>query len=644
METVARRVAGRPADGAPAHERGARLDHEPALDGLRGLAVAAVVVFHLDHLRGGFLGVDLFFVLSGYLITSLLVVEHRGRGGIDLRAFWVRRARRLLPALLVMLAGVAVLLATLTASADRPRFRAPALATLGYVANWERMGHDVSYWEIFSQPSPLDHTWSLAIEEQFYLLWPLVVLAVLALAARRHGVRLLGVVAAAGGATSLVLLTAAYSPVDTNRAYFGTDTRLGPTLLGAALAVWAAGRGRRERAPTRAVEAAGVAALAWIAWSLASVDGQGGWYYRGGLASVTVAALVVIAVTTGGPPGRLARTLAARPLAALGRVSYGVYLWHWPVIVYLTGPRTGLHGATLAAARLVVTLAVALASYHVVEQPIRRGALRGGGAARAAVAAVALVAGLIVVVTRGPAEGGEAAGLAPTERRPYWIFPEPADIPAGATRVLLVGDSGPVFLGPELAAEADGRDDVAVAMSSQLLCSPVLVGGKVRYPDGRVEDRPVCTDRRHDEWREALDRFSPDVVVYYLANAGGLGRGLLDGEWVTDCDPAFDRYLEQVLTDDIAVLGAGGAIVVLATSPYVYLPTPTADEAVDCRNATYRRVAERAPGARVVDLNGFVVAEQAASGDRLMRDFVHLDGEGATRVARWLLGEIDDFA
>jgi peptidoglycan/LPS O-acetylase OafA/YrhL len=307
------------------------LAHEPALDGLRGLAVAAVVAFHLGHLDGGFLGVDLFFVLSGFLITSLLVTETQRRGTIDVRRFWLRRARRLLPALLVMLVGVAVLLVVFTPVGDRARFRGDALATLGYVANWERMAGDQTYWDIFTQPSPLDHTWSLAIEEQFYLVWPLVALAILRRRPRSEATpraRWLGAIAVGGALASLVLLGLSYSPVDTNRAYFGTDTRIGATLGGAALATIVAGRARRQGRPSAAIDVVGAIALVLIGWSLVTVDGQGGWYYRGGLALLVLAALVVIRATTGGPPGRVARALSWRPLCLLGIVSYGVYLWH----------------------------------------------------------------------------------------------------------------------------------------------------------------------------------------------------------------------------------------------------------------------------------------------------------------------------
>ena len=675
MEAAVRPYSARPdiePATAPPTPVPARLRREPALDGLRGLAVVAVVVFHLGHIDGGFLGVDLFFVLSGFLITSLLVTEHRRHGAIDLRAFWVRRARRLLPALLLTLAGVGALLAALTPAADRPRFRGDALATLGYAANWHRMAADVTYWDIFSQPSPLDHTWSLAIEEQFYVFWPLVVLGVLAVGLRRRPavrgagdaaaagagrahapgsrvtagrVPLLGVASAAGAAVSLMLLAATYSPVDTNRAYFATDTRLGPTLVGAALAALVAGRRRRESAPGAGADVAGALALAWIAWSLVAVDGQGAWYYRGGLATFAVAAAVVIACVTGGPPGRVAGLLSARPLVALGAISYGVYLWHWPVIVYLTADRAPVGGLALDGLRVVVTLALAFASYHAVEQPVRRGALRGHTAALVTAGAVAAVAALTVVVTRGPSvDEGDAAEIAPTDTRPYSIFPDEGDVPAGATRLLLVGDSGPIFLGPELVTEAEHGDEVAVAMSSQLQCTPLLVGGRVRYPGDRIVERPVCTDTRRASWDRAVARFHPDVVVYYLANAGGFGEGVIDGEWVTDCDPGFDAHLAGVLAGDLDLLGAGGATVVLATSPYTDTMAPRAGAHVDCRNATYRRVAERVPGARILDLNAFVQDETAAAGHSLLRDFVHLDHDGATRVARWLVPQVPGLA
>ena len=355
---------------------------------------------------------------------------------------------------------------------------------------------------------------------------------------------------------------------------------------------------------------------------------------------------MLIRAVTGGPAGRLARVVSLRPLTALGAISYGVYLWHWPVIVYLTAGRARVDGVALDVLQVVVTLVVALASYRLVEQPVRRGALRGRTAALATVAAVATVAVAAVVVTRGPevAAGDDPSAIAPTDDRPYAIFPKAADIPAGATRLLLVGDSGPIFLGPELVEEAAESDDVAVAMVSQLSCSPLQVGGRTRFPDGRVVEKPVCPEQRREAWTRAVERFEPDVVVYYLANAGGIGEGLVDGEWVADCDPPFDAQLEEELLADAEVLGVGGATVTFATSPYVVMFTEDSVSRVDCRNETYRRVVAQTPGAQIVDLNTFVQAETEKAGTGLMRDFVHLDARGATLVARWLLPQVPALA
>ena len=286
-----------------------RLPHVPALDGLRGVAVVGVLAFHLGHLRGGYLGVDLFFVLSGFLITSLLLVEREGTGRIDLGAFWARRARRLLPALFLLLAAVAAYAATNPVDVVMSGLRADALATLAYIANWHAIVADKGYWDLFASPSLLEHTWSLAIEEQLYVVWPLVVFG--ALRFGRRAVLGTALVLAAASALAMVVLHGAGD--DTSRVYFGTDTRAAAVLVGAALAAW---RGSRFRgAPAVGAVAAALLGVAWC-----TVPGTAGWLYEGGFLVCSIAGAVVLAGAL--QPGPLATVLSARPLRHLGVISY----------------------------------------------------------------------------------------------------------------------------------------------------------------------------------------------------------------------------------------------------------------------------------------------------------------------------------
>ncbi|MGI8797277.1 MAG: acyltransferase family protein [Acidimicrobiia bacterium] len=264
----------------------------PALDGLRGLAIAGVLLFHADHLTGGYLGVDLFFVLSGFLITSLLLAEWAADGGISLAGFWARRARRLLPALAGVLAGVALYAAVWAEARELGRIRSDALATLGYVANWRAVFTGNGYWDVFVAPSPLEHTWSLAIEEQFYLLWPLAVLAVLW--ARRGSARSVLAVSLLLAVASSAWMMAMYTPGgDPERVYLGTDTRGAAILFGAALAAAYACWGPPSRKLVRsALEVAGVAGAGVLVWAWFGLDGRGDTLYRGGFLACALAAVV----------------------------------------------------------------------------------------------------------------------------------------------------------------------------------------------------------------------------------------------------------------------------------------------------------------------------------------------------------------
>jgi peptidoglycan/LPS O-acetylase OafA/YrhL len=353
--------------------------HLPALDGLRAVAVAAVVAFHLGRLRGGFLGVDVFFVVSGFLITRLLLAEWDEREKIDGRAFWARRFRRLLPALLVVLAAVAVASRAWLPAWRLTDIRDDALAALAYVANWRFVLSDQSYFARGIGPSPLRHTWSLAIEEQFYLLWPVLVLGALAVA-RRRGLdarRLVGVLATVGAVASGVWMAvlAGADGTDLSRVYYGTDTRAFALLAGAGLACWwdpAAARARRTRRSARrwreAWSAAGAVGLAALAVLAVTVREDQVSAYRGAFQLASALSVVTVAGCAAGD-GRVNRFLGSNVPTWLGRRSYGIYLWSWPVQVFAV-EHFGLGGWTLDLAVVTVTLVLAALSFRFVEAPV----------------------------------------------------------------------------------------------------------------------------------------------------------------------------------------------------------------------------------------------------------------------------------
>lgn len=342
--------------------------HIAPLDGLRGLAVLGVLLFHAGHFSGGFLGVDLFFVLSGFLITGLLLTETQVRGGrVDLLAFWGRRARRLLPALAVTIAGTLLLVWAL---GPPPLLRyalddAPWVAA--NLANWHFIADQVGYWNA-ADTRVFSHLWSIAVEEQFYLVWPL---AIGLLARGRNGGRRVALAAAAGAVVSLVLMVVFTNPVDTTRVYEGTDTRAFSLLLGSLMATPPATRllarvGERTAAWGSLALACGIGAY----WALA--DGQKDLsLFHGGLFLHALAAALLIACLAQAPRTLAGRVLAAPPLRWCGLVSYSLYLWHWPIYLLLGEERLGLTGWSRTVVILAVSLVAAWLSKALVEDPIR---------------------------------------------------------------------------------------------------------------------------------------------------------------------------------------------------------------------------------------------------------------------------------
>ena len=545
--------------------QGGRLPYLPGLDGMRAIAVMAVMVYHANHawLPGGFLGVEMFFVISGYLITSLLVGEHERRGRIDLVQFWRRRFRRLLPALFVMLAGMAIFMA-LFKRTPMGRTRGDFAGGIFYISNWYQIAVGQGYTanEAFV---PFRHLWSLAVEEQYYLLWPLVMVAVLMRSSRRQRPRLALWFAGASVAVALMVAVlfrggdvAATCTADQRQGYWslfgrcinvnealylGTFSRAGGLLLGAAFAmVWrpqALMRGRmRHRAGL--LDGAGVFGLLVLGWLMTSLWlSKGGRHFgirfdsalfRGGFLLTGVATVVVIAAVTH-ERSSLGRLLGTPALNWVGTRSYGLYLFSWPIYQILRGEAGQPLTLTQFVVAIVITVPITEASYRFIEVPIRQGRLaeimhdRQRQSAQVyrrrrrliglSIAALALAVFAAISIARapnlcvGPVECDLAAASATTDSLPT------PDAPL---------NSGPVTTGPSAVVGTTTPPTIASTTTSTTLPldqrPPIAIGESVMLgAKPQLEAAGFVVDA-------AESRQGPSVVdiVAKLRAAGRLGN------------------------------------------------------------------------------------------------------------------------
>jgi len=548
---------------ASAHSSG-RIPYFPALDGLRGIALLVMLVYHgkFSWIGGGYLSVSTFFTLSGFLITSLLLFEREASGRVDLRDFWARRLRRLMPAALAGLALTALYAVVAATPSQLIRLPWDATAALLYFANFRFMTSGHSYWEIFSRPSPLQHYWSLSIEEQFYVAYPLLLIAVGALA-RRPRATLRVVLLLLASASTLAMVGLSWSGAAPARLYYGTDTRASEFLVGALLATllvrgseirpWS---GRGHRATT-------FAASAYVVAVVILVEQDSAFLYRGGFALYSIATAVLINAAL--QPGIVRTLLSWRPLVWAGVVSYGTYIYHWPIYLALDAPGSGLSGAALLAVQMGATLALAQLSYVFLERPIRsRRWPRGVSAVTVPAAAVAAIVIALLLATGRP-----GAVDAHTKMRGPWRptpMPDLASAPASAPRVMVLGDSIGWTLGRGFLGWARRNPGQATVWNLAVYGCGVARGALA--VDGLQGERN-CDDWP-DRWEADIERFRPDVVIILSGLWDLAERRIPSSERIVrPQEPAFDDWLvsEYQLAVDIA--SSRGARVVWLTSPCV---------------------------------------------------------------------------
>ncbi|MED0944746.1 acyltransferase family protein [Bacillus mycoides] len=348
------------------------------LDSLRGLAILGVILYHINFnwMPGGFLGVTVFFVLSGYLITDILAIEWKNNKRIDLKKFWLSRARRLLPGMLIMLI-VTLAWITIFHSSLLVKMRGDSLAALLYFSNWWYIYHKLSYFDSFSQLSTLNHFWSLAVEEQFYVVWPFVISLGFYYIKKQSRMILFICLGAIASALAMAIL---YEPgTDPSRIYYGTDTRAFSLLIGAALAlIWPSSRLASKIIPQARLilDIIGGVALIIILTMFWKTNQYEPFLYRGGMVLLSIATALLVA-NLAHPASRIAQFLRFRPLRWMGVRSYGIYLWHYPIIT-LTTPKvnTGEFSFTRAILQFLLIIIVAQISWKFIENPIRKGALK----------------------------------------------------------------------------------------------------------------------------------------------------------------------------------------------------------------------------------------------------------------------------
>jgi peptidoglycan/LPS O-acetylase OafA/YrhL len=553
------------------------LQHLPGLDGLRGFAVLAVLAFHggFSWAVGGYLGVSLFFTLSGFLICRLLVEERATTGRIRLGRFWDRRFRRLAPAAFAALALIVVFGLTVATPSQRYNLSGDIRSALAYFANWHLYVGGQSYAAIFVDPSPVQHFWSLAIEEQFYLVFPLLVAGTLAVF--RGSRRALAGVLLALACGSFALQLAFTNP---DRIYYGTDTRALELLAGALLALALVKREPRVTHGNRAAWTFGTAAVfaaVVVAWFWHHLSQQSSWLYRGGFA--VVAATSVVLILGAIAPGPVRTVCSFAPMRYVGRISYGLYLFHWPIFLWLDPVRVGLSGWPLFTVRCAATFALAAASFRLLEWPIRsRRVLGGWHFAPAFVASAIVIAISASVIIPRPAST-EVITAADYQRASAAITAPPP--PTGAVtidhgtprpmRVFVVGDSTGVFFAKGLADWGKRTGRAVVASDALIGCSVVRTGD---YSFADPEDptthalSPQCA-RWPTEWTTDVASFKPDVI---LAVEGPLNTVdfRLPGQsnWQSILDPSFRSYLSAEMNHAVDVLSTAGVPIVWFDAPY----------------------------------------------------------------------------
>ncbi|MBD2760235.1 acyltransferase [Yimella sp. cx-573] len=622
------------------------LPYRPALDGLRGVAVAAVVIYHVSPslLRGGWLGVDLFFVLSGFLITSLLLTEYNRWGRISLAGFWASRARRLLPSLTLMLLAVLIASAFLAQPGRRSAIAGDVLSSFLYVANWRFLVGDEQYFSTIAMPSPVRHTWSLAIEEQYYILFPLLMTALLVVFRRRN--QLAGALAVMAVASALWMAALHVPGVDPSRVYYGTDTRIFELLIGAAAGAVFGAHEFAERTRWRVDGIAG--RLAWPAMGLfvlafVVVNENQSILFTGGLFVLCLLVVLPIVASASRTKSSFQRAFSWEPLRQLGLISYSLYLWHWPVIVFL-GPERIPHPLLRAVVQIGLSVGLAYASYRFVEQPVRTGGFRALVPGRptislwtARLTVPLLVAGIAVLPHMRGSVAGATTSNTKLQLPPY----QPLEYQHSVT---ILGNSIPASLA--VAYRGALFPDLSVNTVVNFGCEP---WDGARLADGKPQNPSESCSQWRGDWPGKVRAGKSELTMLFTPQSL-VSDWQVGGRKLTFGTPEFEKWLGNTLTGVQSASRAAGAkkfaVINLACHR-----VPRISSEADLINDDARVRKLNAMIARWGAANKVTVIDQygalctggyhdTVNGVQLYRDTLHFTSGGAEVMWRWLAPRI----
>lgn len=640
-----------------AHHKHKSLPYRPALDGLRGVAVAAVLLYHVkpDWAPGGWLGVDLFFVLSGFLITSLLLHEHDRWGNIDLIGFWISRARRLLPTLVVVLLSVLVAAAIWTEPGRKQSVGWDIFSSLFYFANWRFLLGDEQYFSAIALPSPVRHTWSLSIEEQYYMLFPLLMIALAAFARSRAAK---AAVLMALALVSAWWMTHNYVPdTDPSRVYYGTDTRAFELLIGASAGCLLS-RHQFRRGAQWSVDKV----IGWGAWPAVAIFAIGFFTlpehsalpFQGGLFVLSLLAVLPIAAASSREHNAFQVVFSFEPLRRLGLISYALYLWHWPVIIFVNPSLVGLRGTPLAILQVALSILFAYLTYQFVEKPIRKNGIAAliprqprPSLVLAGVAVPLVIVGTFAlpqITTSVASPAGDSAAADGTEvpQPDYKPLPE-------VQRAMLVGNSVPASIVSAL--DQSQFPDLQISNSVNFGCDP-FDGQKVL--DGQTQPMTQeCLDWRGD-WGNQVKANRPGVVLFFVPQTL-VSDFKVDGKLNTFGSEGHDAFQRGALDEVRKTIEANGSTMAISTLACHDLPDlglgSEAKQINDIKRVQRVNGIARAWAAKndvgVIDTYNLLCAKGFSStinGVRLYKDGLHFSTESGRIYWNWLAPELQKLA